>query len=307
MVSVLPNLWFQIMKFLWREKFQCPNCRADLVLIASRKSDCNLVTVPKEFSVHSSGKSFSGNENQCCRLCGFTIRMTYKWSGKVIVHYNPDFFLSSLNPDLWLKYKSMQLNGFLSYHLLTEASCSTSSNQTAKRFANFILSLKIPFRSKVLDVGCGTLPLPHYLSPFRNYSRLWGLDPFNSRFKGNFVLGSIERTPFKNSFFDIAVCATSIDHFFDLTLGVKELARIIKQGGFLLIWHHSRASNQTTSEDLRFQIYVNGVVLPILPGALDPFHLIETSDLSAVLKESGFELELEDSEFEFQCWRLRKN
>jgi len=93
---------------------------------------------------------------------------------------------------------------------------------------------------KFLDVGCGTGVLMQDLSI---YGESWGMDcsliVLNyCRKRGNRFLKKAdleEKLPFKNDFFEVVTCLDVLEHIKNEKSALKELFRIIKPGGLLVI------------------------------------------------------------------------
>src|SRR5437667_7094777 len=126
-----------------------------------------------------------------CKNCSFQ----YEYSENFL-SYNSEIILHERFRKKFLLYKSLSNNGYLSYRFLREGSLSLPERQDVQRFKNFIVSNVDA--GKVLDVGCGILPLPGYLDfPDKNGFELVGLDPIDDRsFQGLRVVGCSEFTPF---------------------------------------------------------------------------------------------------------------
>ena len=99
--------------------------------------------------------------------------------------------------------------------------------------------------SKILDAGCGYGYISFELAK-RGYKTI-GLDSnpkklsvgkslFGSYSSNlNLLKGSIYHLPFKNNEFDICLCLEVLEHLKDASQALKELARVIKKRGFLII------------------------------------------------------------------------
>ena len=87
-----------------------------------------------------------------------------------------------------------------------------------------------------LDAGCGILPTPGYmqLSPKVIYT---GIDPYKGGERDfTFVQAHSEDMPFKNDTFDGVLFAYTIDHVIDPNKAVGEAHRVLKKGGYVIIW-----------------------------------------------------------------------
>jgi SAM-dependent methyltransferase len=202
-----------------------------------------------------------------------------------------------------------QSNGYLSYSLLREASCSTDARQNLPPFSDYVTE-RVESGSTVVDLGCGPLPKPAYISEsLFNANDVIGLDPFPSEFSGHFIMGIAEFLPLADASVDAVLAATSLDHMFSLKATTHELARVMKPGGRLLIWDHPvtvgsardrlrslvRSAREHRVNGRRVRVYENGVVLPISRGMADPFHEPASTtrrwpgSLQRLLETSGFQ------------------
>lgn len=97
-----------------------------------------------------------------------------------------------------------------------------------------------------LDIGCGALPKPSYMTPFSGNKEIkldwFGLDPYlgDQERVFPFVVGVAEYLPFKNGSFDNAVFATTIDHIINPEWAVIDALRVLKPGGLLMLWYSDR-------------------------------------------------------------------
>ena len=92
------------------------------------------------------------------------------------------------------------------------------------------LSEDIPSNSRILDVGCGSASYWNLRSDLN-----WvGVD-INPESKATFVIESNKAYPFENEVFDAIILSFSIEHIANLDLLIKELTRVLKQGGIVVI------------------------------------------------------------------------
>jgi SAM-dependent methyltransferase len=89
-----------------------------------------------------------------------------------------------------------------------------------------------PYR--LLDVGCGEMP---YLPLFEQHAiEIVGLDSVaNPRAS---LLGPIEAIPAPDASFDVVLCAQVLEHVDDPARGVRELHRVTRPGGRVLLATH---------------------------------------------------------------------
>lgn len=113
--------------------------------------------------------------------------------------------------------------------------CSVLGHRMAGEFADF---LRPSLRGRVLDVGCGPLPVPSYLL---NYPArlLAGVDPLPTPAAFHpftFVQGVAELLPWPEATFDVVVAATSLDHVLLLDEALAEARRVLHPGGRFVVW-----------------------------------------------------------------------
>lgn len=100
--------------------------------------------------------------------------------------------------------------------------------------------------SSLLDVGCGSGILIKYLLETNRGMKLFGLDitskmvevakrKFANDPNVEITLGSAIKMPYKNNTFDYVTCASSFHHHPDPLKSAKEMVRVLKPGGKLLI------------------------------------------------------------------------
>lgn len=100
--------------------------------------------------------------------------------------------------------------------------------------------------SSLLDVGCGSGILIQKLLALKRNMQLYGLDitprmvevakrKFRNDPNVEITLGSAIKMPYEDNSFDFVTCASSFHHHPDPLLSVKEMVRVLKPGGKLLI------------------------------------------------------------------------
>ena len=92
---------------------------------------------------------------------------------------------------------------------------------------------------RILDAGCGTGINLKYLQILGD---VYGLDISKnalifSRIRGlhSLICGSVDKLPFKNELFDLVLALDVIEHMDEDTSAVRELNRVLKPGGRLII------------------------------------------------------------------------
>lgn len=93
---------------------------------------------------------------------------------------------------------------------------------------------------KILDVGCGTGALMKELRP---YGEVYGLD-FSERAiefckergETNLTLGSLDKLPFPDNYFDIVLSLDVLEHIEDDVRAISEIKRVLRTGGFSIVF-----------------------------------------------------------------------
>jgi SAM-dependent methyltransferase len=235
-----------------------------------------------------------------CPQCSLPVEAKSGW-----LAYDHHRLLRTRYGQAYFLNQVLNQNGWLSYQLLASGSLSLEHREDVARFGRF-LETQIP-QGRLLDVGCGLLPLPAYLCfSEAGAHELVGLDPIrDDAFQGFRVVGCSERMPFADASFDALVFATSLDHVCDLNDTLLEARRVLRPNGRLVVWLSDRST--TWKERLmrrlaswkyriwglpthipegqsiqigRYVLYDNGTVLLVPPGGVDPFHsYFESPDL----------------------------
>jgi len=90
-------------------------------------------------------------------------------------------------------------------------------------------------KGNVLDIGCGGKP---YERIFTNSKKYVGIDHINSKRlinnKADFYFDGI-KLPFKSNYFDSIVCTQVFEHVCDLDGLIKEMRRVLKKNGVILL------------------------------------------------------------------------
>ena len=103
----------------------------------------------------------------------------------------------------------------------------------------FGLSLNFYESKKVLDIGCG----PRGSLEWAIKSETFGLDPLIDKYrnlglekhKASYIQGGCENIPFEDNYFDVVSSFNSLDHVDELKVSIKEIKRVVKQGGLFLL------------------------------------------------------------------------
>lgn len=118
---------------------------------------------------------------------------------------------------------------------------ATSSHEPSLHLKRLARRLNVRDGEEVLDIACGTgewLSVVHRLG-----ARVTGLD-ISSRAvdlcrvrisDGRFDVGHAETLPYGERAFDLVTCLGSLEHFVDQPAAIREMRRVLKPGGRILI------------------------------------------------------------------------
>jgi SAM-dependent methyltransferase len=99
---------------------------------------------------------------------------------------------------------------------------------------NAVRELSRDIGGRVLDVGCGTRPYESLVAA-REYVGLELDTPENRRTKKADVYYDGHKLPFEDSSFDAVICNQVLEHVFEPDAFLREIARVLKAGGRLLL------------------------------------------------------------------------
>ncbi len=195
----------------------------------------------------------------------------------------------------------------------------------AERAFNEFLEMPCMFKAignirgkKLLDVGCGAgVHAKEYL---RRGAKVWGMDVSKTmielakvRCKGaEFIVGSAEKLPYENKFFDIVTSSLCIDHVDNLDKAFREAGRVLKKAGELFFSCLSPiASAREYYEDENLRIRGLGYVVDkrtnkridlgnafseaitnyeMVPGMITKEHQRSFRIILKAIRQAGFEL-----------------
>ena len=127
-----------------------------------------------------------------------------------------------------------------------------------------VVEIKLKDNIKILDVGCGTGDSLIYLYNKNQKLKLFGIDISKNMLKiarkklGNKAIlkfSDVEKIQFENNFFDYVINTEAFHHFPNPNKAIKEMSRVLKKKGKLIITDINFYSN-----------FIHGLFKKIEPG-----------------------------------------
>lgn len=162
-----------------------------------------------------------------CETCGTEFpRLAIGWDFTVA--------RAELGTAEWDTWDELQANGVASYEAEPQNNLGVGDRADYQSFGRFC-----DFTGLILDIGCGPQAWPtHFGSRDAAPATFVGVDPLVGNAAADYtqVRGLAEQLPFKTGAFDQAVMATTLDHFVDPLLALREAARVCRPDGVVSIW-----------------------------------------------------------------------
>ncbi|MFH1913130.1 MAG: methyltransferase domain-containing protein [Pseudomonadota bacterium] len=182
---------------------------------------------------------------------------------------------------MWTVWDQVQKNGLIAYENDPDKNLGIGEREDFSAFGEFC-----NFSGIVLDVGCGPQPWPSHFNEATEGTRFVGVDPLAedcaeyTRFKA-----LAEYLPFRDFSFDHVAFTTSLDHFVDPMLALKEARRVCKLEGEIDIW--IGVKDEATPRPRVSPYWFQQLEKP--EGAEDLFHIkrLDEQQLLTMLSQAG--------------------
>lgn len=238
-----------------------------------------------------------------CQSCGASY-----YGGPGFVRYKFDDWLFERFGEQYLRNRVLNNNAEIAYRDEPVGSLSTHDRADVQAFSDYVARYSRP--GKLLDIGCGVLPMPGYLSLVaQRGNELLGLDPIDSdSFDGFRIVGCSEYIPLPSGVLDTVIFGTSLDHVCDVDATMLETRRVLRPGGRVVIWMSDKSLGLAKSiygfvrqrikslwkgfPTYRYTLLPQGTVLYVPPWAVDAFHSYKESpgDVKRRMRKAGFGL-----------------
>jgi ubiquinone/menaquinone biosynthesis C-methylase UbiE len=149
----------------------------------------------------------------------------------------------------------------------------------------------------ILEIGTGTGAFVPVLREYAPQARLFSVDFAHAMLQSawrrcpaqSFIQGNVHHLPVAAGCFDLVVCHNSFPHFADKSLALREIRRILQDGGRLMILHNN-------SRAFVNQIHMNAGD-PIADDLLPP-----GEELSQWLMNAGFQkIQVDDTPMHYMA------
>lgn len=159
---------------------------------------------------------------------------------------------------------------------------TSNGKHSAKLYSSVVKEIKSADYRTLLDVGCGT---GNVLALLPSEKILYGIDLSDKMIKiaqnrlptTNFVIGDSENLPWKDATFDVINCTDSFHHYPHPDNVLKEMFRVLKNGGRLVI------ADPFYSRVKRFCI---NSFIPFSNSG--DFRVYSQEEITSLLKNAGF-------------------
>ncbi|MDP3789428.1 MAG: methyltransferase domain-containing protein [Candidatus Omnitrophota bacterium] len=139
---------------------------------------------------------------------------------------------------------------------------------------------------RILDVGCGTGEFAMKLKGYKKDAGVYGLDistdminTAKTKFKGeiDFRVGDVENMPYEDDYFDYLTCSHSFHHYPHKKKAVREMFRILKPGGKIMIVDGCKDS------------FLGRIIFDVIVAAHEKdVHHLHSSQFARILEDVGF-------------------
>ncbi len=172
--------------------------------------------------------------------------------------------------------------------------CSLVRDLYWKRIGTAIKFADLKNENVILDIGCNTGYLLRKIRNVNTKCECWGIDIEPKIITLNiencqFRVADVTKMPFKDNFFDIIFALSILEHIKDLKSAIKEISRVLKPNGFVVISSPTESSFYRFCRFLLFGVFEKNVKRnePGFRGEID-FHFQNAYEIEKKFQESGF-------------------
>ena len=152
--------------------------------------------------------------------------------------------MKAVSPDRWLASQRLELDFWKHWKEAAPYQNLDIAKYWAEELRRFGYARERFDGRRVLDIGCGPFGLIHFLD---NAGERVRVDPLLAQYESKMPLGgrqlSIsalgEHLPLASGSVDIAICFNALDHMCDPGAALREVKRVLRPGGTLLLMIHT--------------------------------------------------------------------
>jgi len=174
--------------------------------------------------------------------------------------------LKIFNKTRWDAWNTLQKNATIPYTEYAEQNLGVGPREDFLLFAEFC-----GFRGNVLDIGVGPQKCPTHIQ-YSNTPDVFfvGIDTLVGQQPRDFAFAQAlgEYLPFNLEIFDQVLFVTSLDHFIEPIVAMREARRVLKPAGDMIIWLGEKDKN--APKHAKSPDWYRSLEIP--EGAEDPFH-----------------------------------
>jgi len=141
----------------------------------------------------------------------------------------------------------------MNYNIIAKSYNKLYSEEQIKKFTIIRKLIKIKKGDKLLDIGAGTGIAREYFQECK-YTGIEPSEEMIKQSKEKIIKGKAEKLPFKDKTFDIILSVTAIHNFDDYKKSIKEMKRVIKPKGKIVITILKKSSK---FEEIRKELIKN--------------------------------------------------
>jgi ubiquinone/menaquinone biosynthesis C-methylase UbiE len=152
--------------------------------------------------------------------------------------------VKAVSPQRWQASQRLELDFWRHWNEATPYQNLDIPKYWSEELARFGCTRQIFTGRRVLDIGCGPYGLIHFLDDAAERIRI---DPLLPRYETKMALTGPqlslaalgEQMPLASASVDVAICFNALDHMCDPDAALREIRRVLRPGGTLLLMIHT--------------------------------------------------------------------
>ncbi|MCK5176173.1 MAG: methyltransferase domain-containing protein [Candidatus Aenigmarchaeota archaeon] len=155
-----------------------------------------------------------------------------------------------------------------------------------KRINSIAKLIPLTEKLNVLDAGCGEGHLIEKMHDINKNNNYYGIDITKIALKNakkrctyaNLKCTDLRNIDYDNSFFDIVVCTEVLEHIKDYEIVIKEISRLVKKKGRLIVTF----PNEFLWTLSRFMLFIRPIKVPDHYNSFTPKKIISVVDMKVI-------------------------